>query len=326
MALTPNDIRQYEFDTQMRGYNKDEVEDLLEQIARAMEADKQDNLKLSMEVDSIKTQLSSLREFEDSIKNAAIDARRNADRTVEDAKNEAQQMIDEAKKQAADLIVAEKEQLRDLELRVERAKVSKRSYLESLRELMQSHLKILEAIDTSDLEDIDDHFEVTNSSEVERDQMETLADQGEKSNPITTEEANATGKVIPVTKQPDSNPQTKPENDPIDPELAAALANYQTRVDRQDEPSMEPSPLPGTPAVVETNQVAEDIPPGFFAKDPKTGEDITGKIRIAQAVKAKQQTTPEQPAAKVPPAELANQLDKVVAKFEEELDKAAQTE
>ena len=329
MALTSNDVRQYEFETQMRGYNKEEVEDLLEQIARAMDVDKQDNLKLAMEVDSIKTQLASLREFEDSIKNAAIDARRNADKTIEDAKNEAEQMIVDAKKKAADLIVEQKEQLRDLESRVDRAKVSKRTYIESLRELMQSHIKILEAIDTSDIQDLGEGLEVTDSSEVERDQMETLADQAQSSDQIVTEDANATGKVIPAAVQPeepDSHAEPKSTGGPVDPELAAALANYQTRVDGSDESSQEPSPLPETPAIVETNQVAEDIPPGFFAKDPKTGQDITGKISIEQAQARQEQAPQSEPGAKVAPAELANQLDKVVAKFEEEIDKAAQTE
>ena len=37
MDLSPNDIRNYEFPSQMRGYDKDEVDSLLEQIAAAME-------------------------------------------------------------------------------------------------------------------------------------------------------------------------------------------------------------------------------------------------------------------------------------------------
>ena len=44
MDLSPNDIRNYEFSTQMRGYSKDEVESLLEQVAAALEAVKQEDI------------------------------------------------------------------------------------------------------------------------------------------------------------------------------------------------------------------------------------------------------------------------------------------
>ena len=87
MDLSPNDVRNYEFSTQMRGYARDDVDDFREQIAAAMEILKQENHKLSMEIDSVKMQLSGLRHFEDTIKDAAIDARRNADMTVANDKS-----------------------------------------------------------------------------------------------------------------------------------------------------------------------------------------------------------------------------------------------
>ena len=75
MDLSPNDIRGYEFPNQMRGYDKDEVDNFLEQVANAFEEMKQQNLKYSMEIESLKSQLSGLKQFEDTIKSAAIDAR-----------------------------------------------------------------------------------------------------------------------------------------------------------------------------------------------------------------------------------------------------------
>ncbi|MFH1686270.1 MAG: DivIVA domain-containing protein [bacterium] len=326
MALTPNDIRNCELDTQMRGYNKEAVEELLEQIARAMEADKQENLKFSMEIDSLKTQLATLREFEDSIKGAAIDARRNADQTIEDAKIEAVRMLAEAKEQAEALIVSQKEQLRDLEARVARAKATKRTYIDSLRETIESHLSILGNIDTADLADLDDNLEVTDSAEVERDQMETLADRSEENESLEAEQDVAADNTAPIAEQPvppEAPPEGALKDKPVDPELAQALANYQARVDNQNRADGEPMPPTGGPTVIETDQRAEDIPPGFYVKDPKTGEDITGKIRIAHLRQAHQQVAPGEPPAKVPPEELAQELDKVVAKFEQELDKAA---
>ena len=104
MDLSPNDIRNYEFPSQMRGYDKDEVDSLLEQIAAAMEEIKQVNLNLSMELDSVKGQLQGLRQFEDTIKSAAIDARRNADLTMDNAKQEAELLLGKAKNEAEKII------------------------------------------------------------------------------------------------------------------------------------------------------------------------------------------------------------------------------
>ncbi|MFQ5452850.1 MAG: DivIVA domain-containing protein, partial [Candidatus Zixiibacteriota bacterium] len=89
MDLSPNDIRNQEFSNKMRGYDKEDVDNFLEKVAEALENARQENLKLSMEIDSLNTQITGLKQFEDTIKNAAIDARRNADLTIANAKKEA---------------------------------------------------------------------------------------------------------------------------------------------------------------------------------------------------------------------------------------------
>ncbi len=104
MSLSPNDIRNYEFPTQMRGYDKEEVDSFLDTIATSLENMKQDALKLSMENDSIKSQLESLKQFEDSIKGAAIDARKNADATMANAKDEAETLLADAKTKDDNLV------------------------------------------------------------------------------------------------------------------------------------------------------------------------------------------------------------------------------
>ncbi len=61
MDLSPNDIRNYEFSNQMRGYDKEEVDSFLDKIAEGLENLKQDNLKLSMEIDSLRSQISAFK-------------------------------------------------------------------------------------------------------------------------------------------------------------------------------------------------------------------------------------------------------------------------
>ena len=144
MDLSPNDIRNYEFANKMRGYSKDEVDDFRELVAAALEALKQENLKLSIEIDSLKTQLAGLRQFEDTIKSAAIDARRNADLTVANAKREAELLLSRAKTEAMEIIGSRAQKVGEIEDQITKLQFAKKSYLSKLRNLSKSHLEVLE--------------------------------------------------------------------------------------------------------------------------------------------------------------------------------------
>ncbi|RME28749.1 MAG: DivIVA domain-containing protein, partial [Candidatus Zixiibacteriota bacterium] len=146
MELTPNDIRNYEFPTQLRGYDKEEVDNFTEQVAAALEQAKQENLKLSMELEAIKGQLTSLKQFEETIKSAAIDARRNADSTVAAAKAEAQKIIAQARSEAEQVLNARSEQIAQLENQMAKLEMTRKSYVKKLRSTIESHLEIIDEI------------------------------------------------------------------------------------------------------------------------------------------------------------------------------------
>ena len=133
MDITPNDIRNFEFGSQMRGYDKEEVDSFLDKIAYGLEEMKQESLKQSMEIDSVKTQLSGLREFEETIKSAAIDARRNADMTIETAKREGDLILSKARSEAEQILESRTSQINELENQIAKLQMSKKSYLGKLR-------------------------------------------------------------------------------------------------------------------------------------------------------------------------------------------------
>ena len=129
MDLTPNDVRSFEFSTQMRGYDKDDVDSFKEQVANALENIKQENLKLSMEMESVKSQLTGLKQFEDTIKSAAIDARRNADLTVGNAKQEAELILAKAKSESGKMVLTNSNKIVELEEQISKIELTKKSYL-----------------------------------------------------------------------------------------------------------------------------------------------------------------------------------------------------
>lgn len=360
MDLSPNDIRNCEFSSQMRGYSKDEVDSLLDQVAAALDAVKQENLKLSMEVDSLNSQLTALRQFEDTIKSAAIDARRNADMTVNDAKQEAESILTEARDEADQILGSRTEQLAALDSKIAAADLAKKSYLNKVHDIITSHLEIIdhlmdsEPVTESCDEDQDSDMgadsgkiEVTQSGEVDRKQMETIGTPSKSEGPIRTEEANAAEEIVEVSPETASEAGASADDDakddeadpskPVDPELAEALQKYQHRdsspVENAERPPQSNHMAPPTGQLVETTAKAEDIPPGFIA-GPSTGgndadsdnESATDKFKLNDPKTGDHNSA--SPAASPPhvtPEDLAEELDNVVAKFEEEMDKAARS-
>jgi len=355
MDLSPNDIRNYEFNNQMRGYDKEEVNSFLEQVATALENLKQENLKLSMEADSLKTQLAGLRQFEDTIKSAAIDARRNADMTVENAKKEAELILSQAKAEADKIIGSRADQLNQYHDQISKLELAKQTYVNKLRHLIKSHLELVNEIaedDPTAATKTTSSIEVTESTEVTREKLETIADKPSASEPIKTEEANAPEKIVKADTPPappvDSTPEpaetkpqptdTKPQPEiPVDPELAAALEKYQKQAQAsppQTSPEPQPTPAPAPPPIgklVETEARAEDVPEGFIAgNNEPPDKSSTDKVPVPEnnpqeltehnAIDIDKQNAEQQ---NINPDVLAQELDRVAEKFEEEMNKAA---
>jgi len=349
MDLSPNDIRNYEFPNQMRGYSKEEVDNFLEQVAGALEAAKQEQLKLSMELDSVKSQLSGLKQFEDTIKNAAIDARRNADTTVAAAKKEAEEMLDEAKTEAARALASRTQQVNDIEEQITRIGLTKMSYLSKIRDLIQSHLDMIDDIEHSEepAEKTNDEIEVTESNEMKAKNRETVATQPSEPTSIKTEEANSPESSMESLSEASKEDLSDALKDvlgdddqtnnatPIDPELAMALENYKKAAAEQTETNAaDPaeSEIPQQGVMQETTALAEDIPQGFVSGNGDQVNTDTDKVKV-EATAAENSGEPHQvdidtPLAEKPksakPDGLAKNLDEVVAKFEEEMDKAEQ--
>ncbi|MEK7775359.1 MAG: DivIVA domain-containing protein [Candidatus Zixiibacteriota bacterium] len=338
MELSPNDIRNADFPTSMRGYDKQEVKKYLEQVASALEKIKQDNLRLSMEVDSLKTQLAGLRSFEDTIKSAAIDARRNADTTISSAKKEAELMLVTARKEAEQAIGNRANKIREIEQQLESLELTKKSYIGKFRMLLQSHLEIIEEIASSShlLAPAPSHerddIQVTDSSEITRKSRETVATQPTNTQKMKVEEANAVGSIVSVKSADHSSPA--PAGQPVDPELAAALEQYAHHGGAK--PELEKTTYSRTNLFTPSTPTNEDIPYGQISTAPESAEpaeNSSGKLEILSAsddsmgsnlISFEQLGTPMQsaPPTQMGPDSLAAELDRVVAKFEEEIAKA----
>ncbi|MDF1545975.1 MAG: DivIVA domain-containing protein [bacterium] len=354
MDLSPNDIRNYEFSSQMRGYDKDAVDSFLDQVADSLDQLKQENLKLSLEVDSINKQLTNLKQFEDTIKSAAIDARRHADETVAKAKEEAAAILEVANKKAVELVGSRAEQVETLDNQLSKLEMVRNSYLTKLQELIQSHMEIVREIESvqserEELPQMDlspdqanstDSIEVTDSSEVDGSKLETIATKPSETARKSEEEAHESGDIIGAHPEETPVAETECSEQTVDPELAKAIQSYKAEEDFSDTPEidqdiLEPkSPEAAPPAApepgqwVETNRRAEDIPEGFISQGGMAADDPrrTGQNPVPTPNNEFGNDTSkvENKSTEVDPNAIASELDAVAAKFEEEMTKAEQ--
>ncbi len=326
MDLSPNDIRNFEFGTQMRGYDKEEIEQFQEQVASALEQVKQENLRLSMEVESLNSQLTGLRQFEDTIKSAAIDARRNADNTISAAKEEAQQILSNAKEEAEKAIGSKADKIKKIESQIEKLELVRKSYIAKLKSLIESHVSLISEISLLDSPDLpsplpqdvvstcsesQESIEVTDSKDVTRSVVESIADETADEDLDSQEDS---------LMAPDRIVESSPETDSNTNESTVKGSSS-----KEDEPTVPPHTRTSVQKdIVETNSLAEEIPSGFISKE-SDDEPITDKINVDDHTEhnAIDPDRDDKKDTAISPEVLASELDEVVAKFEETMDEAA---
>jgi cell division initiation protein len=347
MELTPNDIRNFEFPSSLRGYDKEAVDNFEEQVALIIENLKQENLRLTMELESVKIQLSGIKQFENVIKDAAIDARRNADQTISNARKEAELILSRAASDAEQHLTTRAQRNAELEASITKLELTKKSYLNKLRGLISSHLEWLDDLMNTDarqnVSDEDIQLDVTESHELSSKKLETFATQASPQTQIKTEESNAASRVVqsfpedtvPASKEPvHAQPEAKaePEQTPIDPELAQALESYRKLA--AVAPSFDQS---GKTPIQSHGPATTKIPNALKDYIPKESGEInesTDRVKVSETQKTSLEfnsISGDEPIDKKPkdnsdPSnDLAKVLDDVVSKFEEEMDKAAKS-
>jgi len=96
MEITPRELRDTEIHSEIRGYSRDEVNDLLERAAQAIEASNQRVTQLQDRLASAQGEAVRTRETEDILHRTLLLAQRAADEAVAEATTKSKQMLDEA--------------------------------------------------------------------------------------------------------------------------------------------------------------------------------------------------------------------------------------
>ena len=104
MEITPRELRDIEIHSEIRGYSRDEVNDLLERAAVAIEASNQRVTQMQDRLASAQSEAGRTRETEDILHRTLLLAQRAADEAVAEATAKSRQMLDEAEMSSRRLV------------------------------------------------------------------------------------------------------------------------------------------------------------------------------------------------------------------------------
>jgi cell division initiation protein len=137
MALTPVDIQHIEFKTAIRGYSKSQVDDVMRQMAEALDEAVRDRRELQRRVEGMEDEVGRVKRMEAAISDALTLAQKTAEETRANAHKQAELILAEAEQSRVKMTVeAQKETERyraDIELlqaTKERFEIEFRSLLE----------------------------------------------------------------------------------------------------------------------------------------------------------------------------------------------------
>jgi cell division initiation protein len=113
MRITPLDIQQMVFKVGMRGYDKEEVNRFLEELAQTVESLNRDNAVQREKIMFLEQQLTELKRTEATLSSTLLSAQSLADDVKRNAQREADLVIKEAELKAGELIRQARVELTD---------------------------------------------------------------------------------------------------------------------------------------------------------------------------------------------------------------------
>lgn len=141
MKVTPLDLRQTNFKTVMRGYDRGEVNALLEEAADDYENAVRENERLRQEVAKLEAILAEHRGQERNLRNTLVTAQKLADGIQDTATQEAQRIVREAEGRADLLLQKGQARVEDIQREIDGLRMKRREVetgLESLIATLQN--------------------------------------------------------------------------------------------------------------------------------------------------------------------------------------------
>lgn len=153
LRMTPLDIQQMVFTVGFRGYNREEVNRFLEEVAQTVESLNRDNAARRDTIASLEQQLVELRRTESTLSSTLLSAQSMAEDVKRSAQREADLVVKEAELKAGELIRKARVDLTDTQRDLSSLQKQRLLMVERLRGSLRMFERMLEVEEQEALRD-----------------------------------------------------------------------------------------------------------------------------------------------------------------------------
>jgi len=144
MSLSPQNIRSVEFETSFRGYNRDEVETYLDNLALEVDELLTANQNLQIEVNELKMKIEQADALEIELRSSLFKQKPNETNEIEPTQKESNEIIREAELRAARIINRAKESANEIRNAVLTLREQKELIIAKLKAIIETQTGLFE--------------------------------------------------------------------------------------------------------------------------------------------------------------------------------------
>ena len=159
--ISPLSIKKQEFNSSLRGYDKEEVEAFLEKLADDFEELQQENESIKRQLDDANLRLSEFARIEKSLQDTLLKAQDSSTKAIESTKKQTGLMIKEAEIKASQIIEKAKNYAEEIRNSVINLKEEKDLIIAKLKAIVNSQARLL------DMRVVDAGEEIVSAKEIE---------------------------------------------------------------------------------------------------------------------------------------------------------------
>ncbi|MCF6238485.1 MAG: DivIVA domain-containing protein [Candidatus Marinimicrobia bacterium] len=142
--LTPQDIRKQEFKQSALGFNRDQVNEFLDELAEELETLIRESNEIHAENKEARLALKTYTNVEDSLKETLLLAQKTAQDTIRNAQSEADNILRKANTEKDALLFTAKEDLSEAQHEIQKLQAKRDAMLIKLKHILHTNLDLLE--------------------------------------------------------------------------------------------------------------------------------------------------------------------------------------
>jgi cell division initiation protein len=140
MKLTPLDIHHKEFRNSLRGYNSEQVDDFLDEVADEFERLFKENIDLSEKMDAANERIRAYGELEHTLQNTLVAAQTSAQDITARARAEADKLRRDAEAKAQEVVSAALEEKQASQVEYARLQAAEQEFRTRFRHMLETYL------------------------------------------------------------------------------------------------------------------------------------------------------------------------------------------